>query len=114
MRKFFCLAFGCTIWTTVVAAEAVEGKFRGVVPLDTFKCEATKQSTLVNRVCYDADQNYMIIQLQGVYYHYCEIDPVTVGNLLSAGSLGRYYRAHIRGSDNDGRFDCRRQRVPEY
>ena len=57
---------------------------------------------------------YMVILLKGTYYHYCEIDQGTVGALLGAESMGRYYVAYIRGSGSDGPFVCRTHRVPEY
>ena len=81
------------------AAEDVVVKYReGTVSLDTFKCESITKSTFVNRVCYDAAQEYMIIQLQDTYYHYCEIDQGTVDGLLSAVSLGKFFNANIKGS----------------
>lgn len=96
------------------AAETVSVKYRGPVPLDTFKCADIDRSSLVERVCYDAAQQYMVIKLTGTYYHYCEIDAGTVGNLLAAASMGRYFRTHIKGNGTDGPFDCRTHRLPEY
>ena len=49
----------------------------------------------MKRVCYDKSQQYMVIDLNGTYYHYCEIDAVTVSELLAAPSLGTYYNARI-------------------
>jgi hypothetical protein len=51
----------------------------------------------------------MLIDLNGTYYHYCEIDEGTVTSLMSADSIGRFYNASIKG-----RFDCRTHRVPAY
>jgi hypothetical protein len=48
----------------------------------------------------------MLISLNGVYYHYCEIDSATLEALMSADSMGRYHNASIKG-----RFEmanCRR------
>jgi hypothetical protein len=63
----------------------------------------------VKRVCYDAPNEYMLISLNGTYYHYCGINPETVGQLLDAPSMGRYYNAAIKGN-----FDCRINPVPSY
>ena len=90
-------------------AETVNVKYRGVVDLKPFKCETISRSSLVNRVCYDGREQYMVINLQGVYYHYCEIDAGTVGQLLKADSMGRYFNASIKG-----KFDCRSKKVPSY
>ena len=90
-------------------AESVNVKYRGIVNLGPFKCEDVSRSSLANRVCYDGREQYMIINLQGVYYHYCEIDAATVGQLLKADSMGRYFNASIKG-----KFDCRSKTVPSY
>ena len=90
-------------------AETVYVKYRGPVDLAPFTCETVTRSSLVQRVCYDSSEQYMIINLQGTYYHYCEIDSGTVGQLLTAQSMGRFYNAAIKGH-----FDCRARRVPPY
>ena len=88
-------------------AETVNVKYRGPVDLAPFQCESVSRSSLVTRVCYDRKEQYMVIGLQGTYYHYCEIDPGTVAALRGAESMGRYFNANIKG-----RFDCRTHRVP--
>ncbi len=98
----------------VAAAETVFVKYRGPVPLDTFQCATIGRSSLVQRVCYDAAEHYMVILLKGNYYHYCEIGQGTVDALLGAESMGRYFNANIKGSGSDGPFDCRTHRVPAY
>lgn len=95
-------------------AETVSVKYRGDVPLETFQCQHIDRSSVVKRVCYDATQQYMVISLNGTYYHYCEIDKGTVDGLLAAPSLGKYFNANIKGTGSDGPFDCRTHRVPEY
>jgi|SRR5215469_5614105 len=90
-------------------AETVEVKYRGLVDLAPFTCETVTRSSLVQRVCYDPREQYMIINLHGIYYHYCEIDAGTVDQLLTAQSMGRFFNAVIKG-----RFDCRTRRVPPY
>lgn len=90
-------------------AETVNVKYRGVVDLAPFQCESVSRSSLVTRVCYDRKEQYMVIGLQGTYYHYCEIDPGTVAALRGAESMGRFFNANIKG-----RFDCRTNRVPAY
>jgi KTSC domain len=44
----------------------------------------------VKRICYDRGNTYMLINLNGTYYHYCEIDGETVIGLLHAESVGRF------------------------
>lgn len=90
-------------------AETVNVKYRGAVDLAPFQCESVNRSSLVTRVCYDRKEQYMVIGLQGTYYHYCEIDAGTVAALRGAESMGRFYNSNIKG-----RFDCRTHRVPAY
>jgi hypothetical protein len=90
-------------------AESVVVKYRGVVDLAPFQCTSITQSSFVNRVCYDKGHQYMLIQLNGVYYHYCGIDVGTVSELLSASSTGGFYNARIKA-----RFDCRLTPPPSY
>jgi len=96
------------------AAETVYVKYRGPVDLTPFACKAVTRSSLIKRICYDAANQYMIIKLRQTYYHYCEIDAGTVGDLKAAVSMGRYYMANIKGRGQDGTFDCRTHRVPDY
>ena len=91
-------------------AEDVFVKYRGTVHLDKFTCRDVGRSSLVNRVCYDGKEDYLLISLRGTYYHYCHIDSDTVSELLSANSIGQYYNEHIKG-DND--HDCRNGGVPD-
>ena len=93
----------------IASAEAVIVKYRGPVDLKPFSCETVSRSSLVKRVCYDRKERYMIINLQGTYYHYCGIDAGTVSSLLGASSMGRYYNAAIKGN-----FDCRINKMPAY
>jgi hypothetical protein len=89
--------------------EVVTVKYRGPVSLATFKCDAITSSSFIERVCYDKPNSYMLIDLGGTWYHYCEIDADTVSNLMAAPSMGHFFDTSIKG-----RFDCRTHRVPQY
>jgi hypothetical protein len=97
------------VLSAVAHAETVNVKYRGPIDLGPFQCESVSRSSLVTRVCYDRKEQYMVIGLQGTYYHYCEIDPGTVAALRGAASMGRFYNSNIKG-----RFDCRTHRAPAY
>jgi hypothetical protein len=90
-------------------AESVYVKYRGDVDLKFFDCSDITRSSFINRVCYDRRNEYMLISLNGIFYHYCEIDAGTVSSLLSAPSIGRFYNVNVKGQ-----FDCRVHRGPEY
>ena len=102
-------AFGLCGGHTIGHAESVFVKYRGEVDLKPFECTDIARSTFIDRVCYDRHNEYMLISLNGTYYHYCEIDAGTVSSLLTVPSIGRFYNASIRGA-----FDCRVHRAPGY
>jgi KTSC domain-containing protein len=95
--------------SSIARADSVYVKYRGEVDLKFFDCTDITRSSFIRRMCYDQRNEYMLISLNGTFYHYCEIDAGTVAALMTAESMGRYYNASIKG-----RFDCRTHRVPEY
>jgi hypothetical protein len=107
--KRVLLALAAVATANLSHAETVFVKYRGVVDLKPFRCESVSRSSFVNRVCYDRPKQYMLISLNGTYYHYCRIESSTVARLLQADSMGRYYNANIKG-----RFDCRQGGIPIY
>lgn len=109
------VSLGCLVTSPVLAiAESVDVKYRGTVSLDRFSCTDISRSSTVERVCYDEQHEYMLIKLDGTYYHYCEIPAHIVDGLLSAPSMGTYYGQHIKGTGLIGPFDCRTRKVPNY
>lgn len=97
-----------------VTAESVDVKYRGSVDLTPFVCTDTPRSSFIGRVCYDDKNQYMIVKLQNVYYHYCELPKAKFVEFTGASSMGQYFNQNIKGSGSDGTFDCRTHRVPKY
>jgi hypothetical protein len=102
------------LFTAEVRSENVDVKYRGPVDLKTFECRDITRSSFIQRVCYDKAQSYMIINLRGTNYHYCELPTATYDALIIAPSMGQFYNANIKGSGKDGPYDCRTHRVPSY
>lgn len=100
--------------TTPVSSETADVKYRGVVDLKPFACTDTPRSSFIQRVCYDKAKSYMLINLRGTYYHYCELPAATFDAFVAAPSMGQFYNQKIKGSGSDGPFDCRTHRVPTY
>lgn len=101
----------------VALAETICVKY-GPCPLDlsSFECTQTPQSSFVRRVCHDAAKSFMAINLRDTWYPYCAIKEDVVSDLLSAGSVGRYYNQNIR-SQRDGTrgpYDCRDHSMPQW
>ena len=100
--------------TAEVHSETADVEYRGPVDLKTFTCTDTPRSSFIQRVCYDNSQTYMLINLRGTFYHYCELPVATYDALLSAPSMGQFYNQNIKGNGKDGPYDCGTRRVPSY
>ena len=100
--------------STPVFSETVNVKYRGDIDLKPFTCTETPRSSFIQRVCYDQKERYMLINLRGVYYHYCELSSATFDSFMTAPSMGQFYNQNIKGSGSDGPFDCRTHRAPTY
>ncbi|QND70748.1 KTSC domain-containing protein [Tardiphaga robiniae] len=102
------------LFAAEVRSETVDVKYRGPVDLKTFDCRDTPRSSFIQRVCYDKPKAYMIINLRGTYYHYCEVPYPIFDALMAAPSMGQFYNVRIKGAGSDGTYDCRTHRVPAY
>lgn len=105
------------VWSASVistAGEVANVKYRGPVPLDTFDCTSTPDSSFINRICYDEKESYMLVLIRQNYYHYCEVDAETVAAFVGAPSAGKFYNSYIKGTGSVGPFDCRTRRIPAY
>jgi KTSC domain len=112
MRFYLRAALSPALLICVVGecrSENVDVKYRGPVDLAPFKCTSVDRSSFIRRVCYDAANSYMLVQLKDTYYHYCDIDRSTVEAFNAAESMGRFFNASIKGH-----FDCRTGHVPRY
>src|SRR5436305_7033031 len=107
-------AFILLLLNTELRSETIEVKYRGPVDLKTFDCRDITRSSFIQRVCYDSPQSYLIINLKGANYHYCELPPATYEAFMGAPSMGQFYNGNIKGTGADGPFDCRTHRVPNY
>ena len=93
--------------TNYAYSESIYVKYRGDVSLDGFDCRNTS-SSFVNRVCYQDQDEYLIVLLGSTYYHYCKVPDITANRWLSSSSKGSFYNSSIKG-----RFDCRLGGIPE-
>lgn len=114
MLRFAFLLTIIVTGATFADAETIDVRFRGAMDLRPFGCQDITRSSFINRVCYDDRNQYMIVQLNGVYYHYCELPKATLNAFLGAPSMGQYFNVSIKGAGKVGPFDCRTHRVPSY
>ena len=111
MEKLRAVMVGCALLAVSGAAMAERAyvKARGDVDLTPFQCEtiAARNSPNVRRICYDANRQYVLVSLSGVWYHYCGVPPATVSEWRRSNAKGRYYNDHIRSG-----FDCTPAEAP--
>lgn len=69
----------------------------------------TDASSFVRGAWYDQRNQYMVINLSGVYYHYCGMPKSIWNDFKQAESFGSHYNQYIKN-----RYDCRQGYVPEY
>jgi len=91
------------------SADTVMVKYRGMLDLANLQCEWVTRSSLIRRLCYDKATQYVVVSLNGTYYHYCGVTPAIVSAWRSAESMGQYFNAAIKG-----RYDCRLSPPPPY
>jgi hypothetical protein len=97
------------IGSTPARAETVLVKYRGAVDLKSFNCQWIERSSFIRRLCYDDGHKYVLVSLNGTYYHYCGVPAAVVDDWLASSSMGRFYNASVKG-----RFDCRVTPPPDY
>jgi len=90
--------------TTPVGSEAVEVRHRGAVDLVTFECRDINRSSLIQRVCYDQAQRYLIVGIRGNYEDFCELSPQAYAGFMTAPSMGRFFNDNIRARGD--RYGC--------
>lgn len=95
-------------------AESVLVKYRGLVPLATFECQDVTESGFIERICFDEAQSYMLISLNGTFYQYCEIGAPLVWVFMGFPNKGQFFNQKIKGWGDDGPYDCRTHRIPDY
>ena len=86
-------------------------KYGGLVDVGhpRFEYLNTSKSSFVRGAWYDEENDYMVINLSGTYYHYCSFPQLTWNSFSSASSFGSFYSSSIKGN-----YDCRIYPVPQY
>jgi hypothetical protein len=95
------LARAC--WTE---AETVDVEHRGAVDLKPFACQDITRSSIINRVCYDAANRSMIVQVNSRYFQHCDMPQAMLDSFLNAPSMGQYYKAKIASAEPKASYAC--------
>ena len=99
--------------TAEFGSETVDVRDRGAVDLATFECRDTRRSTLIQRACYDPAQALLIVNVKGVYRQYCGLPVTTFNRLMTAPSMGQFFKGKIEGGDSGGPYGCVGRQVPK-
>jgi hypothetical protein len=95
-------------WVTVkyrdTPVNVASGSFTHWLPLSS-------QTGNVRQVWYAANSEYMLIQLGGTVYHYCDFSAYQWNALLGADNVDSHYALFIRGGALN---DCRYSSVPQF
>lgn len=90
--------------------EYIDIKYRNSnVDVSTFEDFPAPWSSFVQKAWYDEDNQYMIINLNQINYHYCEVPRNIWTNFKNADSHWRYYNRYIKWN-----YDCRYNHTPAY
>jgi hypothetical protein len=100
--------------TAEFSPEAIDVRDRGAVDLATFECRDTPRSTLIQRACYDRAQANLIVSVKGAYRQYCELPVAAFEGLMTAPSMGQFFKGNIEGAGPDSPYDCNTRRIPGY
>ncbi len=95
-------------WTAPVTTETVEVAGRGAIDLASFSCSDTPRSTVIRRVCYDREQNHLLVRVGDSYAEYCGLRGATFDAFATAPSMGQFYRTRIATAAGAGLFNCDR------
>ena len=79
----------------------------------TFECRDTPRSTLIQRACYNRARATMIVSVKGAYHQYCDLPPATFDSLMTAPSMGQFFKRNFEAGQ-DRRYDCEARRVRGY
>jgi hypothetical protein len=83
--------------------ETVNVEHRGAVDLAPFACQDVTRSSLISRVCYDAANQVMIVQMNAAWSQYCGVPEAVRDDFLNAPSMGQYYKVQI----SEAPYQCR-------
>lgn len=72
-------------------------------PIDVSEYESidTSRSSFIEDANYDADNEHLILDLNGTNYEYCDVPEDVWEEFQDADSLGSYFNAEIKGN-----YDC--------
>ncbi len=105
MKKILLILVLLVAFTGCGSSTLVDVKYRDDdvdVGDSRFEDLDTSKSSWIEGAWYDDDNQYMIMNLDGTYYQYCEVPESVWSKYKKAESFGSDYNAYIKGD-----YDCR-------
>jgi hypothetical protein len=99
--------------TAEFGSEVVDVRDHGAVDLATFECRDTPRSTLIQRACYDRAQATLIVNVKGAYRQYCGLPVAAFDRLMTAPSMGQFFKVNIEGGSSGRPYGCADRPVPK-
>jgi hypothetical protein len=99
--------------TAEFGSEVVDVRDRGAVDLASFECRDTPRSTLIERACFDRARATLIVNVKGVYRQYCGLPVAAFDRLMTAPSMGQFFKVNIEGAGSAGPYGCADRQAPK-
>ena len=77
-------------------AESIDVRYRGPVNLKSFDCQDITRSSLIERVCYDEANRYMVVRRNAVHDQYCELPKDVVDRVSERPFDGTVFQGEHR------------------
>jgi KTSC domain len=58
-------------------------------------------------------QATLIVNMKGAYRQYCGLPAATFDRLMTAPSMGQFFKGNIEGAGSGGPYDCAARQVPK-
>jgi hypothetical protein len=95
-----------SLFAAPITSEKVEVRGHGVVDLLTFECRDVDRSTLVQRVCYEAAQHILLVEVRSAYQQFCDVPADTHAAFMVAPSMGLFFNRKLSAPASGKRHRC--------
>jgi KTSC domain-containing protein len=68
---------------------------------------------MIQRARYDRAQATLIVNVKGAYRQYCGLPVATFDRLMTAPSMGQFFKVNIEGGGSGGPYGCADRPVPK-
>ena len=90
--RFWCV-IGLCLLLAAGEARCESASVEGAVPLEleSLECVEMTRSRVIRRICYDEFRQYMVVDFEGRYREFCQVERETAEAFLQAKSLAQFF-----------------------